>query len=68
MGLPFRRARKEQTRIGRGHPRVRATGSRNKPEGKVLVENKERLVEESLRVSTENLGWGWEEERGHRGC
>ena len=40
--LPVRRDRKEQTRIRTGHPRVRATGNRNKPEGKVLVENKER--------------------------
>ena len=40
--LPVRRDRKEQTRIRTGHPIVRATGNRNKPEGKVLVENKER--------------------------
>lgn len=40
--LPVRRDRKEQTRIRTRHPTVRATGNRNKPEGKVLVENKER--------------------------
>ena len=40
--LPVRRDRKEQARICTGHPRVRATGNRNKPEGKVPVENKER--------------------------